>query len=183
MPSLKILSLVLSSVFSLFLSEQRVYSTETRSPTGEDWLEHVREDLNPWWNQPAAWGDPIGNYPSYRCDNGEVIDLDNLCYPYDHPGVENYVTDKVIVGHSRQIYTYGAAYHLTGNPQFLSLAKAGVDWLLENGIDRENGGTYHITNNSNLDPLRRNAQQQAYGIQGLTFYYYLTGDKKNFQRD
>ena len=175
---IKFLTLVLSSLFSLFFSEQAVYSTQRESPTGEDWLEHVREDLNPWWNQPAAWGDPIGNYPSYRCDNGEVIDLNNLCDPYNHPRVENYVTDKVIVSHSRQIYTYGAAYQLTGNPEFLSLAKAGVDWLLENGIDRENGGTYHITNNPNIDPLRRNAQQQAYGIQGLTFYYYLTGDKQ-----
>lgn len=178
----KFLIIALSSLSSLLLANEAIYAQETESkpPRGKDWLEHVENDLNPWWNQPPAYGDPIGDYPSYRCDNGDVIDLDNLCYPYNSTNAENYVQDKLIVSQSRQIYTYGAAYHLTGDPQYLSLAKAGVDWLIDNAIDRDNGGTYRgilgQTGEWDTDPARRTSQQQAYAIQGLTFYYYLTQD-------
>lgn len=151
--------------------------------TGNSWLRHVKRDLNPWWNQKSAYGDPIGAYPSYRCDDGGLVNPEALCHPYQFPQATKQIDNHHIVSQSRQIYTYGSAFHLTGNPRYLSLAKAGVDWLLENGIDRKNGGTYKFIDGDRsriVTGSNRTAQEQAYGLQGLTFYYYLTGDNRIF---
>mgnify|MGYP005871444565 FL=1 len=71
---IKFLTLVLSSLLSLFVTEQAFHSTERKTTTGEDWLEHVREDLNPWWNQPAAWGDPMRTTRYDREDHRDRFD-------------------------------------------------------------------------------------------------------------
>ena len=46
-------------------------------PTGPEWVIHVVEDLLPFWITPAALGDPIGNFPTFRANDGSVIDPKN----------------------------------------------------------------------------------------------------------
>ena len=43
-------------------------------PIGERWLRHFREDLLPFWNVPAAWGTPRGNFPTFRGNDGRAVD-------------------------------------------------------------------------------------------------------------
>ena len=79
---------------------------------------------------------------------------------------------------SRQIYAYGVRYHLTGDPEALALAKAGVDYLLQELRDEKNDGyiTYREQGKPGLKWQQRTSQDQAYAIVGLAFYYYLTRD-------
>ena len=41
--------------------------------TGETWLNHHGEDLLPFWDMPDAYGDPMGNFPSFRDRAGELV--------------------------------------------------------------------------------------------------------------
>ena len=43
-------------------------------PTGERWLKHFNEDLLPFWNVPDAWGMPRGDFPTFRGNDGKVVD-------------------------------------------------------------------------------------------------------------
>jgi hypothetical protein len=45
--------------------------------TGQEWLTHVQQDLLPYWTTPVALGNPIGNFPTFRADDGSVIDPEN----------------------------------------------------------------------------------------------------------
>jgi hypothetical protein len=47
-------------------------------PTGREWLTHIRQDLPPYWTAPAALGNPVGNFPTFRANDGSVIDPKNL---------------------------------------------------------------------------------------------------------
>ncbi|MCG7585561.1 N-acylglucosamine 2-epimerase, partial [Photobacterium sp. OFAV2-7] len=48
-------------------------------PTGERWLEHVEKGLRPFWMMDTAKGTPIGNFPTFRCDNGALLNTDAPC--------------------------------------------------------------------------------------------------------
>jgi hypothetical protein len=43
-------------------------------PTGQEWITHIQADLLPYWTPPVALGSPIGNFPTFRADNGAVVD-------------------------------------------------------------------------------------------------------------
>jgi hypothetical protein len=47
-------------------------------PTGREWVTHIRQDLPPYWTAPAALGNPVGNFPTFRANDGSVIDPKNL---------------------------------------------------------------------------------------------------------
>jgi mannose/cellobiose epimerase-like protein (N-acyl-D-glucosamine 2-epimerase family) len=149
-------------------------------PDGDRWMAHFKQDLLPFWDQPAALGDPVGKFPTKRCDNGTAYDArTNPCPEIDENGWLNQDLEYT-VSRSRQAYAYGVAFHLTGNPLYLEYAKAGVDYLRENAYDRENGGTYHLWNGMDQawqpDYRYRNPQELAYSLLGISFYYYLTRD-------
>src|ERR1017187_6813438 len=87
-------------------------------PTGDRWITHLTKDLLPFWTVPAALGDPLGAFPSTRCDDGSLLDFKNPCPPI----AGNYyllTQARYLVPLSRQSYGYGVAYHLTGDPKYL----------------------------------------------------------------
>lgn len=150
-------------------------------PTGQQWLEHVQQNLLPFWSLPAALGDPIGSFPTVRCDDGSLLNLDAPC-PEVVIGDDDWLlkNDQYVVALSRQIYTYGVAFHLTGDRKYLDYAKAGVDYFRQNAIDRDTGGAYSwwSAESSSWEPALgyRNTQEQAYALMGIGYYYYLTRD-------
>ncbi|MEM7796055.1 MAG: AGE family epimerase/isomerase [Cyanobacteria bacterium P01_C01_bin.118] len=95
------------------------------------------------------------------------------------------VGDHYVVALSRQIYTYGVAFQLTGELKYLDYAKAGVDYLRQNALDRETGGAFSWWDakaqiwGPALD--YRNPQEQAYALMGMAYYYYLTRDTEILQ--
>lgn len=149
-------------------------------PSGENWLRHLRDDLLPFWTTDVALGTPVGKFPTYRHNDGSAVDL-------DHPGPE-FVTGRVAEGivwlgrdhvraQSRQIYAYGVAYHLTGDPQYLDYAQAGVDYLLTHAFDPDGGVfSYLDSRTGRPGPPRdqRTSQDLAYALTGIGFLYYLT---------
>ena len=109
-------------------------------PDGDRWIHHVRKELMPYWTTPAALGNPVGNFPTYRANDGSLVDPEHLPPELAHadPGIvkidRDYVRSK-----SRQTYAYGVAYHMTGEEKFLVYAKAGADWLIANALDKDGG--------------------------------------------
>jgi mannose/cellobiose epimerase-like protein (N-acyl-D-glucosamine 2-epimerase family) len=107
-------------------------------PSGDRWLQHLTTDLLPFWSSPAALGNPIGEFPSTRCDDGSVLDFQLPC-----AGIagNSYLLapDRYLVPLSRQTYGYGVAYHLTGDPKYLAWMRAGVDYIRQHAIDPPGG--------------------------------------------
>ena len=150
-------------------------------PTGDRWISHLTGDLMKFWDMPSALGDPIGAFPTDRCDDGALVDYTrSTCPEFKNNGWLYYDRQRYLVGQSRQTYAYGVAFHVTGNPKYLRYMKAGIDYIRKNAIDREHGGMY-----LQQDPVTgfwgpkaewRDPQQLGYGLLSLAFYYYLTHD-------
>src|SRR6056297_2787144 len=69
------------------------------------WVDHLEDDLLPYWTMEAARGDPVGNFPTYRTMTGEVATP----------------TQRRPRMLSRQTYAYSIGYLLTGDPELLRL--------------------------------------------------------------
>jgi uncharacterized protein (TIGR03437 family) len=147
-------------------------------PTGADWIDHLNDDLLPFWTMPSALGDPLGAFPSVRCDDGSPLDYKNPCPPIAGNSYLLYPA-RYLVPLSRQTFGYGVAYHLTGDPRYLAWMKAGIAYIRQNAIDPA-GGMFtqlDLTSGSwGVDGQFRDPQQLGYGLLGLAFYYYLTRD-------
>ncbi len=148
-------------------------------PTGARWLDHLTGELLPFWDNAAAYGNPAGAFPGTRCDDTTLYNPSKPC-----PEIRNnsWISpqQRTLVELSRQSYGYGVAFHMTGDPRYLKLMKAGVDYIRANSIDRVNGGmgtTQDIaTGLWSPAPADRNAQELGYGLLGMAMYYYLTRD-------
>jgi mannose/cellobiose epimerase-like protein (N-acyl-D-glucosamine 2-epimerase family) len=126
------------------------------------WVEHLEDDLLPYWEMEPARGDPVGNFPTYRTMTGQVAT----------PAQRR---PRML---SRQTYAYATGYLLTGDPELLRLAKAGADWLMEHAPDPTFGG-YHAVLNEDGTPSgsgAKTAQDAAYVMLGLGAYYFVTRD-------
>jgi hypothetical protein len=95
---------------------------------GDTWLRHHREDLMPYWDQPAALGDPMGNFPSFRGRNGELI--------------PESAQPRQLSTLARQVSGYSMSFLLTGQDRYLTYAKAGLDWIDTHAKDPVYGGYY-----------------------------------------
>ncbi len=150
-------------------------------PTGERWLRHFREDLLPYWNMPDAWGTPRGNFPTFRAADGRVIDWGHP--PEEVAGAPGWIRQEFGRDYtrmkSRQAYFYGVAYHLTGDPAMLALARDGVDWIRHHALDPVSGSavTYWEKGAPQPAELARTSQDLAYAGVGLAMYYDLTRDE------
>lgn len=164
-------------------------------PTGDRWLEHLEEDLLPFWSMPEAVGEN-GNFPTYRCNDGTLYNPTNpACVGLKNPvpGIvwldRDYVRAK-----SRQVFAYGIAYNLTGEAKYLQWAKEGVDFLRQHAlVDQGKLGAYTYfpaqdgrpaTDFTGKPPVpatpaeeERISQDMTYALSGLAMFYYLTRDE------
>jgi mannose/cellobiose epimerase-like protein (N-acyl-D-glucosamine 2-epimerase family) len=150
-------------------------------PPGERWIQHLREDLLPFWNLPDAWGTPRGSFPTYRCNDGRRYDLARPCDELRYaPGWMSEQGNRQYVRMmSRQAYFYGVAFHLTGDPAMLELARDGVEYLRAHALERDTGSavTWLEDGKPGGPPvLERTSQDLAYALVGLAMYYDLTRD-------
>ncbi|NEO99738.1 MAG: hypothetical protein F6K58_13880 [Symploca sp. SIO2E9] len=148
--------------------------------TGDRWIQHLNEDLLPFWTMPDALGED-GNFPTYRCNDGFLIDPMDPCPELQNADPSIVQLDRDYVrSNSRQIFAYGIAYNLTGDSNYLQYAKDGVDYLIANAlVDQGRGGAYtYFDQDGNGLPIQeqRISQDLTYALSGLAFFYYLTRD-------
>lgn len=150
-------------------------------PTGERWLAHFREDLLPFWNVPDAWGSPRGDFPTFRGNDGRAVDWAKPPAELaDAPGwIQSEFGREYIRMKSRQTYFYGVAYHLTGDPKMLELARDGVAFIRSKALDPATGSaaSYFEKGEAKPEVLARTSQDLAYAELGMAMYYYLTRDE------
>lgn len=149
-------------------------------PTGEAWMAHFLDDILPYWTVEAALGQPVGNFPTFRCNDGSVYDADNNPCPELH-NTADWITSnfgrEFVRMKSRQTYFYGVAYHLTGDEEMFRFHQAGVKYLRENALDPEGGAyTYFDGNEWGPPTEERTSQDLSYAALGLAMNYYLTRD-------
>ncbi|MEI8115099.1 MAG: hypothetical protein WCI54_15815, partial [Bacteroidia bacterium] len=150
---------------------------------GQRWKDHLVNDLLPYWNMPSALGVPVGNFPTYRCNDSSL----NNCPELDISKMDAWIIDQTdslnrefIRTRSRQTFFYGVAYHLTGNDEYLYYAKCGVDYIRKQ--IHQSGLIYSWSTGSGdkmefgPDSLHVTTQDLAGALTGLSFYYYLTHD-------
>lgn len=162
-----------------YLAASCAFGQTPALPSGQRWIDHLNNDLLPFWTNAAAYGDPVGAFPGTRCDDQTLYDPKKPCQEIRQ---NSWISpqQRHLVALSRQTYGYGVAFHLTGNSDYLRVMKAGVDYIRKNAIDRVNGGmgtTQNIGDGSWVPAAPyRNPQELGYGLLGMAFYYYLTRD-------
>lgn len=149
-------------------------------PGGDVWVEHLSRDLAPFWLMPEALGTPVGAFPTFRCDDGSLVDPELPCGEMlvAGPWVSSRLGVEYTRMRSRQTFFYGVAFHLTGEECYLALAKAGVDHLRSNALDRAERSAVSWWKDGVAGPPApaRSSQDLAYANLGLAFYSYLTRD-------
>jgi mannose/cellobiose epimerase-like protein (N-acyl-D-glucosamine 2-epimerase family) len=158
-----------------------------RLPAGElpgldRWRQHLADELMPYWTTPDSLGTPVGNFPTFHCPDGSAYRAASPC-----PRLANATGDDAVElsrdytrMKSRQTFTYGVAYHVTGEERYLEYARAGVQWLRQHAYERATGSAISYWQDGKPGPAleRRTAQDLAYAQVGLAFYYYLTRDRE-----
>lgn len=122
---------------TLLLAATLSFSAQAELYAGQQWLNHVKQDLAPFWYKAAANVED-GAFPSFLCNDASAptfeqltISTESLCpelaqapewvkegFPYQW-------TRMV----SRQTFAYGVIFHMTGDPKALELARQGVEFL------------------------------------------------------
>ena len=149
-------------------------------PGGETWTAHLSRDLAPFWMRPEAFGAPVGAFPTFRCDDGRLVDPDLPCGELlvAGPWVSSQLGKEFTRMRSRQAFFYGVTFHLTGEERYLALAQAGVNRIRAHDLDRAARSVVSWWKGDEPRPPveARNAQDLAYANLGLAFYAYLTRD-------
>jgi mannose/cellobiose epimerase-like protein (N-acyl-D-glucosamine 2-epimerase family) len=149
-------------------------------PSLERWRKHVTDELLPFWTVPDALGTPVGNFPTFRCNDGKVYRAEAPCP--ELAKAPAWITTELGRDYtrmkSRQTYLYGVAFHITGDERYLEYARAGVAWLREHAYERDTGSAVTYWADGKPEPPldQRTTQDLAYAQVGLAFYYYLTRD-------
>jgi mannose/cellobiose epimerase-like protein (N-acyl-D-glucosamine 2-epimerase family) len=176
--------LLLAAVAAVILSGATP-AQETNAPTAglplpADWVQHLRRDILPFWETPAALGAPVGSFPTFRCNDGSVANPQAPCAEFlaAPEWIHSALGRQYVRMISRQIYLYGVAYHLTGEPRYLLWARAGVRYIVDNAVNKATGDviSYWSAGKLVIGPDDQTSQDLAYSLVGLSFYYYLTRD-------
>ena len=138
--------------------------------SGDTWLAHHRDDLMPYWLVPEAFGEPMGNFPSFRGNDGELL-----------PEQSNRGASTL----GRGVYGYSLAFMLTGDERYLTYARAGLDWIEAKLEDPVHGGYFGELNAAgqpvdamgNVDPLQNKDlfDLASVGL-GYAMYFNATRD-------
>ena len=149
-------------------------------PGLDRWTRHIDKELMSFWAAPGALGQPVGNFPTFLCNDGSAYDAGAPCKEMTElPGwLSQELTTTYTRMKSRQAFTYGVAFHVTGDQRYLTYARAGVEWLRQNAYQRDTGSaiTYWRDGVAGPPAAQRTTQDLAYAQLGLAFYYYLTRD-------
>jgi hypothetical protein len=140
--------------------------------SGDSWLQHHRDELMPYWLVPDALGDPLGNFPSFRGTDGELIrGQDGELDPsFSHRGASTL---------GRGVYGYSLAFMLTGEERYLTYARAGLDWIEAKLEDPVHGGYFGELDAAG-QPVNKTANKDLFDLAsvglGYAMYFNVTRD-------
>jgi mannose/cellobiose epimerase-like protein (N-acyl-D-glucosamine 2-epimerase family) len=149
-------------------------------PSLARWYQHVSDELMPFWDRAEALGTPVGNFPTFRCNDGSIYRAQAPCPDLAQP--PGWIADELGREYtrmkSRQTFAYGVAFHITGQERYLEYARAGVAWLRAHAYERDGSAISYWNADGTAGPVpdQRTSQDLAYAQVGLAFYYYLTRD-------
>jgi mannose/cellobiose epimerase-like protein (N-acyl-D-glucosamine 2-epimerase family) len=133
--------------------------------SGDTWLHHHSDDLMPYWLVPDAFGDPLGNFPTFRDTDGHVTAETS--------------PNRSASTLGRGAYGYSLAFLLTGDERFLTYARAGLDWIEAKLEDPVHGG-YFAALDVNGQPLEPLANKDLFDLAsvglGYAMYFNVTRD-------
>lgn len=150
-------------------------------PAGQVWLDHVQRDLLPWWRHPGAQGQPVGRFPTFRCNDGAPYDAGKPCAELRNAPdwIRAELGREYVRMQARQVYAYAIGFHLSGDVALLRLAQAGVQDLRARARDPDSGSFASWFEAGRPQPAlgRRTAQDLAYAGLALAALYYVTHDE------
>lgn len=169
---------LMSRIASLCLAFAASALAAAELPDGQVWLQHVQRDLLPFWSTPVAMGRPIGNFPTFRCNDGGAYVPATPCDELKSPPawIKPELGRDYVRMQARQTYAYGVAFHLTGEQRWLDLAKAGARRTLAMLDPTSGAPTWFEQGRGGPAPEARTAQDQSYAVVGIAMLYYLTRD-------
>jgi mannose/cellobiose epimerase-like protein (N-acyl-D-glucosamine 2-epimerase family) len=149
-------------------------------PGGDVWLQHVTRDLLPFWAHPDATGEPPGAFPTFRCNDGSRYRPERPCP--ELAGAAGWIRSELgrdyLRMQARQTFAYGAAFHLTGDPRWLALARAGAEHALRH-LDPARGAPAWLEGGKPAGAgAEATAQDQAYAVVGIAMVYVLTREPR-----
>ena len=87
--------------------------------------------------------------------------------------------EKIPAMISRQVFSFTAAYLLSGDDRYLDVARQGVDYLLAHAWDERHGGWYdRLSVDGEVLDSTKTVIVQLYTNVGLTLYAFATGDPR-----
>jgi hypothetical protein len=172
----------LSTILCVLVLLPAALPAAAQPASSADWIAHARDDLGRFWLDPRYHGDPPGSFPTFICRNGEVWDPDAPCPSLAEAPewIAGELGRQYIRMVSRQTYTYGVVFHLTGDPEALALCRAGTRHIMDRAWDPETGSvaTWLAAGVPGPEPAARTTQSLAYALLGPAFLHYLTGDEE-----
>ncbi|MDR3020448.1 MAG: hypothetical protein LBU66_06045 [Treponema sp.] len=171
------------------------------------WMEHLENDLMKFWLKDDVKDMSKGLFRSFFTDEGKQLPcLDDVekwpptlrkAIEKDDKGKYTAEAGELLEGpdknadynfvraHSRQVFAYGIAYHMTGKAEYFELCKKSALVLMDL-VDNKDGSmpTKQCLKTGKFvdDKEQRTSQDLAYGMTGIAFYHYLTHDKKAFKK-
>ena len=123
-------------------------------------------NILPYWSKNMA--DPVNGGFYVRIDNQEKK------YPE---------TDKGGILNGRILWTYSAAYRVTNDTAYLTMAKRAKDYILQYFVDQKYGGTYRsVDSKGRSSDTRKQTYSQSFMMYGLSEYARATGDKQALEQ-
>lgn len=87
--------------------------------------------------------------------------------------------DKGGILNARILWTFSAAYRVTKDTSYLTVAKRAKDYILGHFVDQLNGGTYRSVNcKGEPSDLRKQTYSQSFFIYALSEYFRATKDQE-----
>lgn len=129
---------------------------------GDTWRDQGLNDVLPYWTRHAR-----------DRDHGAFFAHLDREWRIDGP------TNKYPGMVSRHLFSYSAAYLLSGEEEHLQVAREIFEFLTEHGWDPEYGGWYDVVDRSGrVVEDSKDLFNQAYAVTGLAMYWFVTHDER-----
>ncbi|HBB90385.1 MAG TPA: hypothetical protein DC042_01305 [Bacteroidales bacterium] len=158
--TLRMRTLLLSLLLLSLISCSTPGKKSTDPAHASYWKDQVLTDILPFWKDHAR----------DTADGGFYTTLDSAWKPV---GDQRKFPSML----SRHLFGFSVGYLLSGDPDYLMIARETYEYLLDHAWDKEFGGWYDVLDEKG-NPLEATKSMfiQVYSITGLAMYYFVTRD-------